>query len=338
MVARKNADEHTEEWTPVETPVDADLHAVVQAADGTYALGERGTLVADRGHGWEVVVERGPSEYDHDLDLLSVTADGKRLWFAGDSGALACYDVEDGQLHGYNTPGRAPSKWDALDVAGSAGSESVLIADDSGYVRPFTVDGYTINWGVPERPTDGDPITTLAMTSNGYSYAIDASGYAARRTENGWDLLEELNPHVAYHDIHADPSGVVYAAADDRRLYRFDDGEWEHLDVSKAPLVAVEVFQGRVIALSESGAIYSRQAGTAERWTRQQIAGASSLDDIELGYPDVAVGENGAVYECAASTESGGESTTDGGQSDELLVTEHDIEVRKVGEPSSVVE
>ncbi|GGL65784.1 ligand-binding sensor domain-containing protein [Halocalculus aciditolerans] len=339
MVARYDADERTDEWTPVETPVDADLHVVAQAANGTYALGERGTLLADRGRGWEVVIEGGPSEYVHDLDLLAVTADGNRLWLAGDSGALACYDTADGQLHGYTTPGRAPSRWDALDVAGPAGNESVLIADDSGYVRPFDVDGYAVSWGVPERPTDGDPVTTLAMTSDGHGYAIDASGYTARRTEHGWDLLGPVNPNVTYHDVHADPSGVVYAAATDRRLYRLRGEEWEHLDVSRSPLVSVEVFQGRVVALDESGALYSRRAGSDDRWARTELGSPDALGDVELGYPDVVVGENGAVFECVDSTERTEASTFESRETadaDDPLVTEHDIEVTRVDGGSHV--
>ena len=79
------------------------------------------------------------------LRTLDVTDDGKRLWFAGSSGTIGCYDVETNRKYDYSYPNEMTSTWESIAVSGNTGSEKLLIANGSGEVLPASVDGFTIN-------------------------------------------------------------------------------------------------------------------------------------------------------------------------------------------------
>ncbi len=82
------------EWRVVETPFSIQLFDVAQTTQGLYAVGEGGTLVADRGGGWEVIFDDGPNTREIQMRAMDVTDDGEWVWMLGSSGAMACYDVE----------------------------------------------------------------------------------------------------------------------------------------------------------------------------------------------------------------------------------------------------
>jgi hypothetical protein len=73
------------EWRTVETPFDETLFGVAQTSEGPYAVGTNGYLVGDRGDGWEVIFDDGPSTRDNQMRAMDTTDDGERIWMLGSS-------------------------------------------------------------------------------------------------------------------------------------------------------------------------------------------------------------------------------------------------------------
>ncbi|MFD1566483.1 hypothetical protein ACFSAU_03175, partial [Halolamina litorea] len=140
------------EWRTVETEFNINLFGTVQTVEGPYAVGEGGHLVADRGDGWEVIFDDGPSTRQNQLRAMDVTDDGKRVWMVGSSGAMACYDVEERKKFDYSYPNEMTSTWEAIAVCGDRGNEKVLAANGSGEVLPFIISGYDVNWEPMSKP------------------------------------------------------------------------------------------------------------------------------------------------------------------------------------------
>ena len=128
------------------------LFGVVHTIEGPYAIGSGGTLVADRGGGWEVIFDDGPATRDNQMRAMDVTDDGERLWMLGSSGAMACYDVEQRKKFDYSYPNGMTSTWEGITVAGERGAEKALATNGSGEVLPFTIDGFDVDWGQLDKP------------------------------------------------------------------------------------------------------------------------------------------------------------------------------------------
>ncbi|MFC7165564.1 hypothetical protein [Halospeciosus flavus] len=289
------------EWRVVEeVPVTSTIYGVAQTSEGPYAVSGGGVLIANRDgdEGWEVVFDDGPATRDSRLKAIDVTDDGKRVWIAGSSGALAAYDVEERRKYDYSYPKEMTSSWEGLTVSGEAGSEKALVANGSGEVLPFTVDGFDVDWAPVSKPAKkGSTIAALAAGPDGTGYAVDTSGNAFKTTkEEGWEDIGIVNAQVGFYDIFAGPNGRVYVAAGDGRLYRYDDSyrSWTPIGVAKETLRAVDLFQEQLVVLGASGTIYQRRMG-GERWEKIHSPTSKDLYDLSLGYPDVAVGEGGTV-------------------------------------------
>ncbi|SEQ49450.1 WD40/YVTN/BNR-like repeat-containing protein [Natrinema salaciae] len=288
------------EWRAVETPFSADLFEVVNTVAGPYAIGDGGVIVADRGDGWDVIVDDGPNVRDNQLRGLDVTDDGRRIWFAGSSGAIGCYDVETRRKFDYSYPKEKTSTWEGLAVSGEAGDEKVLIANGSGELLPVTIHGFDADWGVASKPNQkGSKVAGLAASPNGYGYAVDTSGNAFKTTpDDGWEDIGIVNSQVKFYDIWAGEDERVYVAAGDGRLYRYDDSyrNWTPIGVGEKSLRAFDKYGAQLVALGDAGALYQRIDG-GERWEKRHTPTESVLNDVALGDPDVAVGKNGLVIE-----------------------------------------
>jgi len=59
----------------IETPFESTLFDVAQTTQGLYAVGNGGTLVADRGDGWEMILDDGPSTRQNQIRAMDVTAE-----------------------------------------------------------------------------------------------------------------------------------------------------------------------------------------------------------------------------------------------------------------------
>ena len=309
------------EWREVETPFDITLFDVAQTTQGLYAVGSGGTLVADRGNGWEVVFDDGPSTRDNQMRAMDVTDDGERIWMLGSSGAMACYDVEQRKKFDYSYPNEMTSTWEGIAIAGERGKEKGLAANGSGEILPFVLDGFDVDWGQLDKPAGkGSKIAALAATPDGIGFGIDTSGNAFKTTaEEGWVDIGIVNAQVKFYDIFAGENQRVYVAAGDGRIYRYDDSyhNWTPIGVAeKTSLTAIDVHNAQdrkrqMVTIGANGSIYQRTG--KERWEQIPSPVNASLNAIRLGSAfDVAVGKGGTVIERPrGQTRSEGKSADD---------------------------
>jgi hypothetical protein len=293
------------EWRTVETPFDETLFGVAQTSEGPYAVGSNGYLVGDRGNGWEVIFDDGPSTRNNQMRAMDTTDDGERIWMLGSSGAMACYDVQERKKFDYSYPEEMTSTWEGITVSGECGNEKALASNGSGEVLPFTIDGFDVDWGQLDKPAGkGSKMAALASTPGGVGFAVDTSGNAFKTTpDEGWTDVGIVNAQVKFYDIYAGANQRVYVAAGDGRIYRYDDSyhNWTPIGVTNgASLTSFGVYEtedGRreMVVLGSDGSIYERTG--AERWERIPSPTTVALNGLELGDPDVAVGKNGTVIE-----------------------------------------
>ncbi|WP_247730218.1 hypothetical protein [Halovivax limisalsi] len=178
----RGASEGTGAWRTVDGPTSRALHGVVHGQDGAYAVGEGGMVLRRGTDGWRIVFERGPGVAKNTLRDVAATADGCRVWFAGDSGALGYFDVADGRKSDYSAPMEKTSTWEAIAVAGKTGEERVRIANGSGEVLDCTVEDGCPTWGEVVKPGGGSTINALTVGSGDF-YAVDTSGGVYREAE-----------------------------------------------------------------------------------------------------------------------------------------------------------
>ena len=292
-------------WGAVRTEFGVDLLDAIQTAEGPYAVGTGGTLVADRGYGWEVVFADGPATREGQLRAVDATDDGQRLWMVGADGVLSCYDVAERKKFDYSYPQGERRRWTALAVSGEHGSEKLLVADAAGGVLPFTVDGFDAEWGDISRPvSEGAGVAALASTPDGVGFLVDTAGRSFRTNEQaGWQPAGIVESDVTFTDCYAGPDQRVYVTATNGCVYRYDDSRrnWAPIGVTGGtPLRALDVYMGEdepnsMVVLGDDGTLYHR-IGT-ERWEAVPVPTDSDLRGVSLGRPDVAVGGSGAVVE-----------------------------------------
>ena len=312
------------EWRSVETAFDVTLFSVAQTSEGPYAVGSDGYLVGDRGDGWEVIFDDGPSTRDNQMRAMDTTDDGERIWMLGSSGAMACYDVQERKKFDYSYPEEMTSTWEGITVSGERGNEKALASNGSGEVLPFTIDGFDVDWGELDKPAGkGSKMAALASTPDGVGFAVDTSGNAFKTTpEDGWKDIGIVNAQVKFYDIYAGKNQRVYVAAGDGRIYRYDDSyhNWTPIGVTDGTsltsfgIYETEEGSQEMVVLGSDGSVYERTG--AERWERVPSPVESALNALELGDPDVAVGKNGTVIERPRGAPRSAGSSADGDQFD----------------------
>ncbi|GAB7095585.1 hypothetical protein JCM30237_27390 [Halolamina litorea] len=310
------------EWRTVETEFNINLFGTVQTVEGPYAVGEGGHLVADRGDGWEVIFDDGPSTRQNQLRAMDVTDDGKRVWMVGSSGAMACYDVEERKKFDYSYPNEMTSTWEAIAVCGDRGNEKVLAANGSGEVLPFIISGYDVNWEPMSKPAGkGSNVAALAATPDGVGFAVDTSGNAFKTTPEGWEDIGVVNAQVKFYDVYAGENEEVYIAAGDGRVYRYDDSynDWTPIGVTdETSMRSIDVYEQdgerQMVVLGNNGSVFQRDDG--DRWEEIPSPTSAALFDLSLGSPDIAVGKAGTVIERPRGTTRDAGSSPDGDEFD----------------------
>ena len=287
------------EWQTVETPFSTDLFEVVNTTKGPYAVGDGGVLAAKRGDDWEIVTDAGPNASQNQLRSLAVTDDGKRLWFLGSSGALGCYDVETSRKSDYSFPMEKTSTWESIAVSGATGEEKVLAGNGSGEILPFTIDGFDVNWGIVSKPDNqGATMSALAADAKGYGYGIDTSGNVFKTTkDDSWKRIGINNAQEKFYDVWGGQQGRIYVTAGQGRLYRYDDSyqDWTPIQIAEQGAIqAFDMYDDQMAVIGAGGLMYQRTDG-GERWEEIPTRTEETLNDLALGEPDVAVGDEGTV-------------------------------------------
>jgi len=320
-------DTQTSDWIAAEIPVDAALRDVTQTAVGPYAVGADGVVLGRSEDGtWEIVVPAGPATARNHLAAVDVTADGRRVWFAGSSGALGRYDTETGRKHDFTAPGEKTSTWEGVAVTGERGRERLFVANGSGEVLAATVDADGCpRFGPVVEPGRGSSITALDA-DGGRVYAADTSGNvfarpvaASAAADGGTESRSDPQPAEAdddgaWREIGIDGAQVDFrdvAASGDRVLvagdgglvYRYDAvcDNWTPVQAGVGALAGIDDRDGRTVAVGTDGTAFDRRVDS-EGWGLSPVPTEDALTAVALGAFDVAVGPDGAVLERGAGS------------------------------------
>lgn len=297
------------EWHEVESPVEKTLYGVVDTVDGPYAVGASGNVVARSGGDWRCVVSAGPHAAQSGLRTVDVTDDGTRIWFAGSSGALGCFDVDSGTKFDHTAPEEKTSTWEAISITGQRGGEHVYVANGSGEVLTGHADeDGCFEWGDVIKPGGGSSVAAMdARRDLGDSgsdrdarcYVVDTSGNCFEATDRGasWTAAGVPDAQVNFFDI-VSWDGGAFVAGGDGVGYRLDRGcdRWTPIQVGEKNLLGVaRTEDGTLVASGGSGRVHeSRSDGP---WMRRETPVTDDLHDVSLGAVDVAVGAGGVIIE-----------------------------------------
>ena len=129
-------------WSRSTSPKQGRLTGVESNGDAVFASGNRGVLIERESRGnWTAVIDEGPRSNGNNLNDLSITDDGERVWYAGDSGALGYYDRGAEEVVSHHAPGDYTSGFVTVEVSGRSGSEHVFFANNSGSSFQVRADG-----------------------------------------------------------------------------------------------------------------------------------------------------------------------------------------------------
>ena len=306
-------------WRPLDPPTDADLVDVAAAADGAYAAGADGTLLARREEDWETVLEAGAGGDGNGFTAVDATPDGRAVWAVGDGGAVARIDVDGGRPADRSAPNDLTSTWTGVAVAGTAGEETVYLANGSGVVlRGVLVDG-EVTWGEGVKPGSGSSVADLDFPAPGRGVVCDTSG-GVFETLDG-DGFER----VGIDDPGGTPTAVIAGggaadrrgpapedggvrgptvAADDGSLHRRERIGWTRDRPTDAALFGLAAGDGGRLAVGDGGTIL---ADAGDGWRAEPapvdvpLRGAALLADGTA----LAVGDGGTAVERRSAADAG---------------------------------
>lgn len=316
------------EWRVVDAPTTDALTDVAATVAGPHAVGAGGDVLARRSDGtWERVIDRGPTGEGNSLAAVDATDDGRRIWFAGDSGVVGEYDATTGTKTDYSAPKEKTSSWEAVAATGCAGEdERLYLANGSGELlaaarRP---DGRLAFGGVT-KPGGGSTVSALDFYGPVAGYCCDTStGVYATADGDSYRRIGVPDAQVEFRDVaavapdglgadvagsppsaDADPGrAAATLACSDGVLYRYDGLRWTPHPVGGAAAKTIRAVArdgDRGLAAGEGGYVYERRGAgewTRRRPTEKSLAGVALSARTGSG-PDVAVGEDGVAVERA---------------------------------------
>ncbi|WP_336343237.1 dockerin type I domain-containing protein [Halalkalicoccus ordinarius] len=307
------------DWTAIESPTEETLHDAVQTSRGPFAVGGSGYALLRRDDGWDAVLERGPTTESNPLRGVGATDDGEQVWFAGGSGVVGRYNVEDDQLTDHSAPeveqedgstSRKTSTWEAVAVAGETGSETVHLVNGSGeYLNGQLTEEGGVDWGQVIKPGGGSSALGIDFLDDDTGYVCDTTSQVYETTDGGesWETIGIDGAGEALQDIAAASSDEINVAAEDGIIYRYDGVNWTPETVGEATVHTVDRAGDRQLAAGAEGAVYEGDDWTRVDTPAENTLFGAALDDTGL-YPDAAVGEGGDIVEHG---EYDGESAAD---------------------------
>lgn len=299
----------TQSWSSVSSPTSATLYGVSDTVAGPHAVGKSGNVLARRSDGtWEKVVQHGPATRENMLKAVSVTDDGKRIWFAGSSGALGCYDVEKGMKYDYSAPNEHTSTWEGITVTGPRESESIYVTNGSGEVYDaHTDDKGCVSFDKLIKPGSGSKISSIDFQEANASigFAADTSGNCFKTADSSetWKDVGVPNAQVKFYDTIAyktDTAERVYIAGGGGRLFRRDCtcDRWTPVQLGSKAFRSIARTSAKKVAVGSAGVGYEN---TGDGWTKMDMATSAGLNEVALNRfsdgPEVAVGASGTIVE-----------------------------------------
>jgi hypothetical protein len=301
-------------WEAVTSPVDAGLSDVEQTARNNFAVGGAGVVIERTDRGWQKVVDGGPTGNGSDLYGADVTDDGKRLWFAGSSGAIGEYDVETGNLVDHSAPNDVTNNFNDVAVTGTADEANVYVAGDSGSVYYSFENGATGTWnGVSVGQGAGIRAIDFHDARAGHLVNGNANVFA---TDDGstWNGIGIADADVSLYGVDSNAADDVWVAAGAGTVYHYSpDAEgtpqWVPETVGEPGLRDIEVTDGDGYAVGNSGAAFDLADG---EWSRDETPTGQGLAAV-VDQPDndIAVGASGTIVATNPDAEAG--SGSDGG-------------------------
>lgn len=283
-------------WIEVNAPGGGALYDVVATVAGPHAVGEDGRIVGRRDDEWTTVTEAGPSGNGSDLNAAAVTDDGRRVWAAGSSGAVARYDTASGTLRDLSAPLDKTSTWEALAVTGRTGSERVYLVNSSGELLPGRVMNGSVRWGAVSKPNGGESVTAIDFVGSA-GYLADTAGGVYRTEGNQWTPVGVRGADTTLTDLSAVTPALVNVVAEDGSIYLYTGYNWLSLTTAEEALHSVDRRDGRGVAGGVGGTVFELDSAG---WTEQDTPTGKTLHGVAVGrdaYADVAVGANGTVME-----------------------------------------
>ncbi len=303
-------------WETVTSPVDASLNDVEQTARNDFAVGGAGIVIERTERGWRKVVDGGPTGNGSDLYGADVTDDGKRLWFAGASGAIGEYDVETGNLVDHSAPNDVTNNFVDVVVTGNADEANVYVAGDSGSVQYSFENGATGTWnGVSVGQGAGINAIDFHGVRSGHLVNGNANVFA---TDDGgtWNRIGVADADVSLYGVDSNAADDVWVAAGAGTVYHYSpDAEgtpqWVPEKVGEPTLRDIEVTDGEGYAVGDSGAVFDLSGG---EWARDETPTGQGLAAvIDSADNDVAVGASGSIV--ATNPDAEADPGSDVGQS-----------------------
>lgn len=282
-------------------------------------MGTTGNVLARRADGtWETVVDVGPAARSNDLRTLAVTDDYKRIWFAGGSGALGSYDVQEGLKYNHSAPNGMTSTWEGISVTGNQDSETVHVYNGSGehVVGSYDSEG-CMQWSDANKPGGGSrvPAVDFREADTKVGHAVDTSSqvYETRDGGSTWQNVGIPNSQVGHYDVisyrDANDNPFVYVASDGGYLYRMNCNcnTWTPIGLGTKRLSGIaHDMSDNLLVSGFSSTIYEKVDD--EEWNSlsspiqadyyEGIYGRTSYPDGTES-PDVIVGASGKIIERA---------------------------------------
>ncbi|WP_440010590.1 WD40/YVTN/BNR-like repeat-containing protein [Halomicrococcus sp. SG-WS-1] len=287
------------EWIAVASPVEGTLYDVTASQAGPHAVGEDGRVIARRDGDWQVAVATGPTGAANALVGAAASDNGRHVWFAGDSGVVGVYDVDDRKLVDHSAPMEKTSSWEDVAVVGLADAEWVYLVNGSGeLVRGSHANG-KMEWTEPVEPGSGSSATSVEFTGRGLGFVADTSSNVFQTIDAGesWRRIGVQRGGVNLNDVaplHTDEIAVV---GDDGAVFDYNGFTWTRTDAGEDALLAVVRDSNRGLAVSDAGATFRL---TTDGWTRETTTAENPLRGVVLSGTDdpaVAVGDDGTILE-----------------------------------------
>lgn len=289
-------DDVDREWVESESPTDEGLCDVVIARDGPYAIGDEGGVFTT-GDGWETVLEHGPTTEGNALCGAAVSTDSRHVWFAGNSGVLGQYDVEQSRLTDYSAPRDITNNWADVAAIGPAGKETLYLVDGSGQLLRGENDGGELTWDEPRTPGSGSSMTSVVFIEEA-GYCCDTNAGVFETTDGGdsWERIGIEDAGADFTDIAPVSPEAISVSCDDGTVFRYDGANWTKLYVGEESLCAIDRTDETGLICGSDGAIYERTQGG---WEREPTPVEGTLHGIAIGRdcPSIAVGEDGTILE-----------------------------------------
>lgn len=282
----------TTEWTVEETPTDVGLYDVAYTSEGAYAVGGDGVVLERTDEGWRKVTDGGVSGDGRDLYGADVTDDGDRLWFVGASGAIGEYDVTTGNLNDHSAPQDNTNNF--LDVAatGQADEAYVYVGDGSGIVSYSFENGESGTWDSVQ-VGQGYALNGVDFHDATAGHVVNTNGNAfATADGTSWERTGVADSNGGFYGVDSDGSEDVRVAADGGVVYRYD-GAWTKTTLADGPTLRdVDVEDGTGYTVGESGRVFEYVDGS---WSEETTETEQNLRAVDLGTPNVAVGDSSTV-------------------------------------------